>query len=181
MSNKNTGKYLIIGGLVLALAGIAVYVKRQIDLAMNYCYGVAGAIIHKMGISQIKFTLIVNIYNRSDIDITISNQRYKVYANGMLVSKVYSDEATTIKPHKSTPFKVVVDFNPQDLLKAGLKNLEGLFVNQEKLNIELNGFVSVSAGFITVKNYQITERMSLKEWMAPSDPTEVTDCPPLNK
>jgi len=170
---KLNKKHIIFGALGVAIIGVATYMATQYKLLKNACYVVAGAIVNKLSLSQVKFTLLLNVKNNSDIDFTITNQQYDVYVNEMLVSKVDNPENTEIFSNGSTTFKINVDFNPQDLLKVGLENIEKLLLDKDKLVIEIVGKLSLRSGIVILNNYPIEERLTFKELLTKDSQTEV--------
>ena len=170
---KLNKKYLLFGAIGVALIGIATYVATQYKLLQNACFVVAGAIVNKLSLAQVKFTLLLNVKNNSDIDFVITNQQYDVYVNEMLVSKVDNPEKAEILSNGSTTFKINVDFNPQDLLRAGLENIEKLLLDKDKLVIEIIGRLSLRSGIVILNNYPIEERLTFKELLTKDAKTEV--------
>lgn len=158
---------LIIGGLVVAAITLIAYFKRQFNLLYNACYTISGGVIHSLGLDKVKITLFFKIVNESDLTIEISNMNFNVYVNNMFISKVVKPEAQMLYSKSDATIKVGFEFNPQDLLRAGLSNIEPILYDNEKLVITTKGYFSAKTGGITLKNFPFEENITLKELMTP--------------
>lgn len=165
---KTPYKIAIIGGLGLGLVAIMAYFNKQANLLKEACFIVAGAIIHKISFDRVSFTMLLNISNRSDIDFSVINQKYNVYVNKMLVATIENPEKVDVKARGKTTVNIDVKFNPQDLLKQGIQNITALIQNKDNMMIEIKGHLSLKAGMISVTDYQVDERLTLKEILSPS-------------
>lgn len=166
---KDVYKIGLIGGVGLGLIALMAYFSKQARLLADACYTVSGAIIHEIGLQRVFFTIMMNITNKSDIDFTVTNQRYNIYVNKMLVAKIEKSNSVTVVAKDNTTVSIDIKFNPQDLLKQGMQNLAYLINDKEKIVIEVKGYLSLRAGVINVKDYQVDERLTLAELLAPSD------------
>lgn len=173
MSNKAL-KIILGSAIVLTGVGIVAYFTRQAKLLAKSCYTMAGVIIQEISFNNVKFTLLLNVKNKSEIPFTVKNQRYKVYVNGLLVSEISQPEKTEIEGNSAKILKLDVEFNPQDLLRAGITNIEPLLYDKNRLIIDLKGYMAIQSGLVTVNNYEVSEKMSLKELMT-TDPDK-EDC-----
>lgn len=158
---------LIIGGLAVATLSLIAYFKRQYDLLYNACYAISGGIIHSLGLDKVKMTLFFKIVNESDITVEVSNMNFNIYVNGMFISKVVKEEPQTLYGKSDALIKVDFEFNPKDLLRAGLTNIEPILYDREKLKITTKGFFSAKAGIIKLKNFPFETSITLKEIMTP--------------
>ena len=169
---KTVYKISIIGGLGLGLIAVMAYFSKQSKLLSDACYTITGAIIHEINFNKVSFTMMLNISNNSDIDVTITNQRYHIYVNKMLVAKIDKPERVKVRANGKTTVNIDIKFNPQDLLKTGMQNIASLIQDKEKIIIELKGYLSLKAGLISVKDYEVDERLSLAELLAPTPSKE---------
>lgn len=165
---KNIYKIAIISGVGLSLIGVMSYLSKQAKLLSDACYTLAGAIIHQISFDRVSFTIKLDISNKSDIDFMISNQRYNIYVNKMLVAKIEKEGNVEVAANGRSTINIDVVFNPQDLLKQGMENIAQLIINKDKIIIEIKGFLSLKAGMINVKDYKVDERLSLAELLAPT-------------
>jgi len=158
----------IFGGVALSLIMLSSYFNRQKKLLMDACYTVAGAIINEINFNVVNFTMILNISNKSDIDFSVTNQSYNVYVNGMLVAKIDKEDIIKVLARGRSTVNIAVSFNPQDLLKQGMQNIANLISNKNNMIIEIKGYLSLQAGAVSVKDYQVDERLTLGELLAPN-------------
>jgi len=170
---KDIYKIGIVAGIGLGVIGIMAYFNKQVNRLMDACFTVTGAVINQMSADNFAFTLIMNIKNKSEIDFTVTNQRYNIYINKMLVATIEKPNDIKVMGNGMTTLKIDVKFNPQDLLKQGLENIIYLLGDKKKIVIEIKGYLSLKAGIITVKDYQVDERLSLAELLNPSPKNEV--------
>ena len=171
---KTAVKIGIIGGIGLTLVAVAAYFEKQANLLKEACSTIAGAIIHQISFTNVSFTLMMNIANKSDIDFTVTNQKYNVYVNNMLVAKIDNPDTVKVNARGTSTVNINVKFNPQDLLKKGIQNITSLIKNKDNMIIEVKGYLSLKAGIISVTDYQVDERMTLKEILSP--PKDVKKC-----
>lgn len=165
---SKTVKWILVGLLGIGGIALGIYIYKQISLLKDYCYTTMGAIIDKISFNKIKFTLLFSVKNKSDVDITITDQNYLVYVNGMLVSKVYRETKNEILANGKSVFKLDVEFNPQDLLRAGLTNIQSLLSDKSKMEIELKGSLGIKSGIFKLRKFPIYEKMTLNELMSES-------------
>ena len=158
----------IFGGIALGLIMLSSYFNRQKRLLMDACYTMAGAIINEISTETVSFTMILNIANKSDIDFSVSNQSYNVYVNGMLVAKIDKEEVIKVLARGRSTVNINVSFNPQDLLKQRMQNIANLIRSKNNMIIEIKGYLSLQAGAISVRDYQVDERLTLGELLAPT-------------
>ena len=169
---KTEYKIAVLGGIALSFIALTSYFSKQANLLKDACYTVTGAIINEMSFNRVSFTMLLNIANKSDIDLTVNNQRYNIYINKMLVAKVEKKEKVKVRARGKTTVNIDVKFNPQDLLKKGMENISYLITNKDKLIIEIKGYLSLNAGVVKVKDYEVDERLSMKELLSPAPKTE---------
>lgn len=159
---------IIIGGLLVATVGLIAYFRRQINLLKDACYTISGGIIHSFTLNNVKMTLFFKIVNESDISIDVSNMVFNIYVNNMFVTKIEKPDSQTIYSKSDTIIKLEFQFNPKDLLRAGITNIEPIIYDREKLVVAIKGRFSAKTGIVKLSNYPIDEKITLKELMTPS-------------
>ena len=161
-------KKLIIGGLALATIGLVVYFKRQYDLLSNACYTVSGAIVHTLGINSVKITIFIKVVNESDLTLEISNMIFNIYVNKMFVSKISKPAVQILYSKADAIIQLDVDFNPKDLLKAGVTNIDAILNKKDSIAIDIKGAFSAKTGVVKLNNFTFDETVTLQELMTPS-------------
>ena len=159
---------LIIGGLLVAATSIAVYMKQQFNLIKDSCYTISGGIIHSLGLDSVKMTLFFKFVNDSDLTIKISDMKFNIFVNKMFVTKIERTEEQTLLSKADTIIRLDFEFNPQDLLRAGITNIANIIYDKEKLVIGIKGSFSAKTGIIKLKNFPFEEDITLKELLTPS-------------
>lgn len=159
---------IIIGGLAIAATSLLIYFKRQINLIKDACYTISGGVIHSLTLSNVKMTLFLKIINESDLTIQLSNMNFNIYVNNMFVTKVSKPEIQTLYSKSDAIIQLKFEFNPTDLLRAGITNIEPIIYDKEKLIIGIKGSISAKTGIVKLNNFPIDENITLKEILTPS-------------
>jgi LEA14-like dessication related protein len=159
---------LIIGGILVAFTSLAVYMKKQYNLIKESCYTISGGIINSLALDSVKITLFFKFVNDSDITIKLSDMNFNIYVNKMFVTKIVRSQEQTVLSKANTIIRLDFDFNPKDLLRAGITNIEPIIYDKEKLVISIKGTFSAQTGIIKLKKFPIQEDITLKELMTPS-------------
>lgn len=164
-------KVILFGSLALLTTfGIAtmVHFKNQYNKILNACYTISGGVIHTLGLAKVKITLFFKVVNESTLTIEISDMVFDIYVNNMFITKITKPDAQTIYSHSDAVVQLDFEFNPKDLLRAGIANIEPILVDKEKLVIELKGTFSGKTGALKFKQFPINEKITLKELLTPS-------------
>lgn len=159
----STKKMIVLAVVATAITAIGVYFKKQLSLLKDSCSLIAGGVIHEISFNKIYFTLILKIKNKSDITVIAKKINLNVYVNNLLVSKITQNENQKIVSKTYSNFNVNIDFNPKDLLKAGLKNIEAILTETDTLAIRVEGTMSIESGALMVNSIPIQEKFTLKE------------------
>lgn len=156
MTNKT--KIIIASASLIVLTGTLMYVsylkknlKLLVDALYNYKLGKYENI--KISFTNIKFTMNLIFDNKGDISAKVYNQDYKVYANGVYVSKAFNDEVLLIKSNGITKFPINVDISTKDLLKAGLKNTSEILSDPNNIEIVIKGSFDFKSGIFGMSKF----------------------------
>jgi len=159
---------LIIGGLLVATTALIVYFKKQMNLLYDACYTISGGVVHSLTLSSVKMTLFFKVVNESDLTIQISDAVFNIYVNNMFVTKILKPDSQTLYSKSDAIIKIDFEFNPKDLLRAGLTNIEPIIYDKEKLVIGIKGSLSAKTGIVKLSKFPIDEKITLKEILTPS-------------
>ena len=159
----NITKIVIGGAIGVGMISLISYFYNQTKKLQEACYTIVGAVINEISFNNMNFDLLISISNQSDLSFKIDNQFYSIYVNKMLVSSIENKEKVSIGARNKSTIKINVTFNPQDLLKKGIENITSLLLKKDSLVIEIKGTLSLRAGIVSLKDYQIDERLSMKE------------------
>ena len=167
---KTSTKWILAGSLLLMGIGIGLYVKRQINLLMAYCYKLEHFELIKISKEKIVLRIDMLIKNLSKIDADIRGYDMDILINGRYVTSVVSDEQQYIAPSGVSKFRMDINFDPRKFFTLPeLVNLISLSVfDRKNFIIEIKGNVSAKHSFIAVKNMPISIKFSLDEYLAPS-------------
>lgn len=159
---------LIIGGLAVAGIALIAYFKRQYNLLLNACYTISGGVVHSLGLDNVKITLFFKIVNESDLTIEISDMMFNIYVNKMFITKMLKPDKQVLYSKSDAVVKLDFEFNPKDLLRAGLTNIEPILYDKEKLVINIKGTFSAKTDIVKMRNFPFDESITLKELLTPS-------------
>jgi LEA14-like dessication related protein len=160
---------ILITGLATALLGVALYFKRQYKLLRDACYTISGGVVHSLGIDNVKITLFFKVVNESDITIEVSDMDFSIYVNGMYITKIAKKEPQILYSKSDVIIKLDFEFNPKDLLRAGLTNIAPIIYDKEKLVVNTKGTFSLKTGMVKMRNHPFDESITLKELLSPSE------------
>jgi LEA14-like dessication related protein len=167
-----TKKMIVLAVIATGLTAIGVYFKKQFALLKDSCTIIAGGVIHEISFNKIFFTLILKIRNKSDVTVIARKINLNVYVNNLLVSRITQNENQKIISKAYSNFNVNIDFNPKDLLKAGLKNIETILTETDTLAIRVEGTMSIETGILMVNSIPIQEKFTLKELLSSDKKTK---------
>jgi hypothetical protein len=86
----------------------------------------------------------------------------------MFITRIKRPEKQVIQAKSDAIIKLDVEFNPKDLLKAGLTNIEPILYDNEKLVITTKGTLSAKTGIVTLTKFPFSVDITLKELLEPS-------------
>jgi LEA14-like dessication related protein len=135
-------KYIVAGGLAVISVFLA-YGYLQYKKLMEYCLSFKGVKIKGVSAQSIDFDLFLNFTNKSDHDLVIKNQEYKVYLNDKPLAVIRNSATTTLKAKSKTPLgiNIKVDdvagkINSSDWLGLLSKGLNNELVVDIKMNVK---------------------------------------------
>lgn len=172
------------GGTVLGLA--ILYFARQAQKTYNSVYTVSGIVVKNVALNNISFTILLKVENKGGLNIDVVCQNYSVYINNMFVANIQHPDPTEVAackklgttaeidackaklvthiPHDSSAtVPINVQFNPQDLLKAGLQNMSAIVGNQKNVNIAIKGALTFYAGPVKMTDFPFEENLNLAD------------------
>ncbi len=157
-------KQIAIGVAILALIGFAAwYSIRQFKAISDYCYKFWKGKVTFLSLKRIDFSLWFVITNKSDIDIQIISQQYKVMVNGTNVSNVGSSDLILLPAKGKGTLKIDATFNPLQIVQIALLNVSDILAKRENIKIDIEGYANAGSGGIIVKKIPISYSTNLKE------------------
>lgn len=146
---KNSTKVILLIGT--AIAGVSTYLYVQIRKIIKSPFKVVGATDVDLTGGEVKFTLLCQKHNDSDISAHINNQYYEVFLNDKLVSKIQNKSHVFVGANKTTIIPVKVEINKNQFLKASIANLTNLIMDKSKVKLSLVGYFHYKAGVFGAK------------------------------
>ncbi len=166
--NRILKNSLILGAILGATTGIVIYFNKQFKNLANSCYAIVGGVVHNLGLEDVRITVFFKIKNTSDLTIKISNLSFDIYVNNLFVTKILRKETQTILSNSNVILKLDVNFNPKNLLKAGIQNIVPIIADQDKLVIGIKGTYDAETGAVKLNKQSFDEKITLKEMLAPT-------------
>jgi LEA14-like dessication related protein len=169
-------KVVIFSAIIAGLAGIGYglyrFYKKQIDLALSYCYKISGAKFNTVTKNRINLDLMVKILNNSAFQADLTGYDFDVFINGKFIAKIAGSKAQSIASKGVSELGLNIDFNPDKVFNADdlMKLITWYFTDKANVVIQVRGSFSVRLNFIKVSEYPIDVKMSLADITAPEDP-----------
>lgn len=165
MELTKTGRNWIVGGLSFAALLAATYLWRQYYLLYHAGTKLKGAVIHNLGLSNVNFTVYIEIDNTGDLSVGVNDQKYDIYIGNIFVVSVTSKDLVHIKSNNKTLLPLRIDMTPQLLLVVGLQNIGNILSDRNKFVINVKGRLSLKAGVVSLKDFDISMTFTLQEIM----------------
>jgi len=178
-------KWLIGGGIGALLLGAGIYAWRQAQQLYHAIYTIAGIIVKNVSLYDINFTLLLKIENKGGLSVDVTKQSYDVFVNKMFVAHIEYPSAeqlqacansaditackkkyiTRIAHNESSTMPLNVQFNPADLLKAGMQNINTILSNQQDVIINIKGKLTFVTDPLNIKmtDFPFEETLTLAD------------------
>jgi LEA14-like dessication related protein len=121
--------------------------------------------VNEFALKKAVITVYLKILNKSDIDIKIKSQNYKIKVNDYLVSTMNSVEPVVLKAKDTFELPIKITFNPMEVLKVSILSLDQLVTAKDTMKISIDGKFRGGSGFVVV-GYPIKYEYTLKELLA---------------
>lgn len=149
----------LIGG---AIVGIGTYLYVQVQKLINAPFKVVAVKNIDLSGGDIKFELISQITNESNISAYVKDQYYEVFFNNKLISKIENKSEIFVgAAHKkdkignelpnNAKIPLKVEINKKASVDSLIANLTNLVANQSKIKLSLKGYFTWRAGIISAK------------------------------
>lgn len=150
-------KYLVIGGVVAALGGVAWYASNQIKLIDKLKYSVTGYDIVSISPNGARVDLKIGIENTGLLKLKVKQLKLNVFAENKFIATAYSDKVMSINPNQTEETSIQILLNPKILIQ----NLGSILMNTsistvsgggidawKNINLKIDGSISISKGGI---------------------------------
>ena len=156
-------------GIVASVAaigyGIYLFYKRQVALALQYCYKLHGIKIFHVRKDSINFEIGVKIQNRSNVTVTMNGYDLDVYMNEKKIANVKSDKRFIIAQSGISEVAFEVDFDPSKIFDAKylLTILAYWLTDQSRIVLRVTGTLNLSMDFIRMKDFKFDYQTTVQE------------------
>lgn len=149
--------------IILAIVVLISYLFWQVRLLAKSKWTPAGYFVKSLGLDKISLYLFFNLNNKGDISLTVAEQNYNIYINGMFVSNVQNPADTTIYANSESRLPFLIDVKTNDLLKAGINNVSALVdkAERDKIKVKIAGVLTIKFGPMTVKKLAFEQESTL--------------------
>jgi len=136
---KNTK--IIVWSTAILTAGIVGYfaykwISKQLIKMEDYELDFEKMVFKKFDRNEIVLDVFMKFTNRSNLTVTLTEQEYDIYANGVFLTTVINKAPNTIQANSTSTLGARVSFNPAEIIAKGILNPIELFTNPKKLNIK---------------------------------------------
>jgi LEA14-like dessication related protein len=156
---KGLKKVLIVSGIVGALAGFSYFIYRQMMKAINYKISSQGVKVLSRDKENIKLLVKMGITNPSDLTLTLTEQEYDIYLNGIYITRLKSVVPQVIYENSTSTLELTVDINYKDILSK--MNVASGTTISEKLAMVAN---------LKQQKLKLSSKLSIKYGILPSIP-----------
>lgn len=156
---------------ILAVTGLGVigyalyrYYLKQLDFLKDIQYKITGVRIVNVQKGDVTLEIIMDVYNASNVDATISEIFLDVTMNGIKVGSINESQEFSIKSTSTTQVRYNFTFNPSLIIK-NIVNIAALTLSLKDINFVADGYLKVRSGFISTTipfTYQNTLKNLLK-------------------
>lgn len=180
--NPVVRKSLIGVGIFTAISAVAIgvylFYKRQVQLALQYCYKVSNVKFIKVAKDNITLQLFVKIQNKSDFIVELKGYDFTVSLNNKEIAKIVSEKSETLKAQAISELSFMVTCNPADIYDPDyLANLIVFAITDKtKLVLSVNGIIHAKMNFVNIKKLKFNYTANAKELLTPSKDTEKVKC-----
>lgn len=138
--SKKTGKVIVWSTAILT-AGIVGYfsykwIAKQLIKMEDYELYFQKLVIKKFTKNEAVMDIFMKFTNRSNLSVTLSEQEYDIYANGVFLTTVVNKAPNTIKANSTSSVGARISFNPAEIIAKGILNPVELLTSPKKLKIK---------------------------------------------
>lgn len=138
--SKNTGK-IIVWSTAILTAGIVGYftykwIAKQLIKMEDYELDFQKLVVKKFTKDEIVMDVFMKFTNRSNLAVTLTEQEYDIYANGVYLTTVVNKAPNTIQANSTSSVGARISFNPAEIIAKGILNPIELFTSPKKLKIK---------------------------------------------
>jgi LEA14-like dessication related protein len=167
--NPALRKTILGVGIVASVAaigyGVYLFYKRQVALALQYCYKLSGIKIFHVRKDSINFEITVKIQNKSNVTVTMNGYDLDIYMNEKKIANVKSERRFIIAQTGVSEVAFEVDFDPSKVFDAKyLLNLLAYWLtDQTKIVLRVTGSLNLSMDFIRMKDFKFDYQTTISE------------------
>ena len=179
--NPNVRKSLIWSGVIAAASaigyGIYLFYKRQIGLAMQYCYKISGLKFLKIEKDNISIQLNIKIQNRSDFTVEIKGYDFDIYLNDKKIANVISNKSEMLLGNAISELTFVASCNPQQIFDKEYiaKLISYAITDRRRITIKVVGLINAQMNFVSLKKLKFDYETTAYD-IINAPPTEKIKC-----
>lgn len=139
-------KLILPAGVAVIIGGLVWHFYRQVKMLQDFCYTFEGYKILELGINKVTLAILLQVRNKSDLDLTINGYDLSVSINDKFVSKIQSNQVQDLLANSKSQLNLGISFNPSEVLKGvlNLNVLQGALLDPKKVVVGIKGTISVS-------------------------------------
>lgn len=161
-------KILLIGGAVLMVGSVVWYLKRQIDLALNYDYKIIGMEVVSIENGKVELKVTLQATNKSNFGLRINKYLLNFYSQGQLVGTSKKDQAIIVPPDGSFEIIAPVTIDQKSFLDVTLSTIKNA-IQEKPIEFQIDGalnvtFVGITRDFVFDKETFVFSENILAEY-----------------
>ena len=171
---NKVGKWVLGLSIIGVVVGFAYKVMTEAKKLADFCYDFGGYKLTGLSLKEITMDIIVRIKNKSNVNVVLTGYNFKVFVNGVFVSRIINNTSQPISAGSKEPVAFTVMFDPKEALKGvlTLDNILTASVDKNKIIIKISGYFGVNIGGVRLDNFPLEMQSSLAEILSPSPNTK---------
>lgn len=162
-------KIIIWVGVIAGIGGLGyafyAFYKRQMTLAMSYCFKIATLKFLKLDKNQTIIDVNIKVRNQSDLRIDITNYNFDVYINDKKVTHISNPTSVDLLANAVSIIPLRIEFSPSKFFDLGnvISLLSSAITDYKNFKIRISGSLGAKLNFINIKDLPIDMTMNLAE------------------
>ena len=161
-------KGIIIGIIVAVIMIVATYIYLQYQKLYNATWTYAGQKLKKFAFDKVTAEIYMDVDNKGDLLVTVSQQDYIITLNGTQISTVKNTDDVIIASNSVTRIPLLVEIGTSEFLKALGSNWQMILLgDKSKVIINIKGYFTLKLGIFAFHKLPFDTSMTLADLIKP--------------
>lgn len=167
MNKEKVALYGLFGGLAILIAYAGYKIYSNVILLKQTDVSLADVKFDSSNPDAWKITFVLNVHNKSSIDIEVTGYSFDFKINNALISKIANTTAQYIAAEKTSQLDVVATLNPKTVWKdfANIDFLKNLLGNYKNMTAGISGHISAVHQVVKLSDIPINYTVKLGDYI----------------